>query len=658
LTAPADGGKKRRERRLSQKKKNGPAGEKPMVNAAVAPSASGGTLAPPRGGSALFATPAVVHEKRPDGSIVIASSRQLGAIPVCIGVLLERWAAKCPDRVFLAERSASGAWRTITYDETARAANAIGQALIDRGLGPDRPLLVLAENGIDHGLMALGAMHVGVPVAPVSTAYARMSQDFGKLRHIFGLVQPGLIYVDEADRYAKALETIGATGVEIVASRGGIAGTKLTPFAPLTELRPTPAVDAAFARVSPNTVAKILFTSGSTGQPKGVINTQRMLCANQESAAAAWTFLADHPLVLVDWLPWNHTFGGNHNFNMVLRNGGTLYIDEGKPVPALFGRSVANLRDVSPTVYLNVPRGYAALLDVLEKDEALQEKFFARLDLLFYAAAALPQSLWDRLETLGRKVRGRKVPFISSWGLTETAPAVTMVHFPIDRPGNIGVPGPGIQVRLVPDQDKLEIRVKGPNVTPGYFKAPDLTAKAFDEEGWLRTGDAVRLADPHDPAAGLLFDGRTAENFKLTSGTWVNVGMLRTAIIAAGAPVIEDAVLTGHDRDEIGLLIFPSLAGLRGLCPHLAADAPLDALVADPAVRNALAAGLARHNAQAQGSSMRIARALIMTEPPSIDANEITDKGYLNQRAVLTKRAALVERLYAGSAHADVLAIA
>jgi feruloyl-CoA synthase len=496
-----------------------------------------------------------------------------------------------------------------------------------------------------------------VPVVPVSTPYARVSQDFAKLRYIFDLVQPGLIYVDEAERYAKALEAIGATRVEVVASRGSLGATQVTPFATLTEVLPTPAVDAAFAEVGPDTLAKILFTSGSTGQPKGVINTQRMMCANQESAAAAWTILNEHPPVIVDWLPWNHTFGANHNFNMMLRNGGTLYIDEGKPVPALIGKSIANLREVSPTLYFNVPRGYAALLDHLEKDEALQQKFFARLDLMLYAAAALPQSLWDRLERLGLKVRGRKVPFIASWGMTETAPAVTMVHFPMDRPGNIGVPGPGMELKLVPVEDKLEIRVKGPNVTPGYFKAPDLTAKAFDEDGWLMTGDAVRFAEEGNPAAGLLFDGRVAENFKLTTGTWVNVGMLRPAVIAAGAPVIEDAVITGHDGDEIGLLIFPSLAGLKALCSDLGADAKLEDMVGHPAVKAALAEGLAKHNAQAQGSSMRIARCLVMTEPPSIDANEITDKGYLNQRAVLTKRAALVERLHAETASSDVIVI-
>ncbi|HWE21615.1 MAG TPA: feruloyl-CoA synthase, partial [Hyphomicrobiaceae bacterium] len=579
-------------------------------------------------------------------------------VPRSLGVLLERWAAAQPDRLFLAERNAAGGWRHLTYEEAARAANAIGQSLLDRGLSQARPLMILAENGIDHGLMMLGAMHVGVTVVPVSTAYARLSQDFGKLRYIFGLVEPSLVYVDEADRYAAALEAIGATRIEIVASRGSLGAARPTAFSALADVRPTPAVDAAFAAVGPDTVAKILFTSGSTGQPKGVINTQRMLCANQESTAAAWTFLKERPPVLVDWLPWNHTFGGNYNFNMVLRNGGTLYVDEGKPAPALIGRTVANLKEVSPTIYLNVPRGYAMLLDHLERDAGLQETFFARLDLLFYAAAALPRSLWDRLEALSVKVLGRKVTFVSSWGMTETAPSHTMVHFPLDGPGNVGVPGPGMAVKLVPDADKMEIRCKGPNVTPGYFKAPDLTRQLFDAEGWLKSGDAMRLADAADPAIGLVFDGRVAENFKLLTGTWVNVGMLRTAVIAAGAPVIEDAVITGHDRDEIGLLIFPSLAGLRSLCPALGPEAPLGELVGQPAVRAALVEGLQRHNAQAGGSATtRIARCLLLTEPPSIDASEITDKGYLNQRAVLAKRAALVERLHADQTTADVIVI-
>jgi feruloyl-CoA synthase len=615
------------------------------------------------GDRALFASPEITAQRRPDGAMVISSRRRLEHVPRSVGALLERWAAADPGRVFLAERNASGGWRRVTYGETAEAVNSIAQSLIDRRLGPGRPVVILAENGIDHALMALGAMHVGVPVVPISTAYARLSHDFGKLRYILGLVEPGLIYLDEADRYAKALEAIGVPGVEIVASRGSLAcaqgGARVTPLSALAEVRPTPAVDAAFAKVGPETLAKILFTSGSTGQPKGVLNTQGMLCANQESAAAAWTFLTRQPPVLVDWLPWNHTFGGNFNFNSVLRNGGTLYIDDGKPVPGLIGRSVANLKEVSPTFYLNVPRGYQMLLDHLESDAELRAGFFARLDVLFYAAAALPRSLWDRLEALSLKVLGRKVPFISSWGMTETAPSVTIVHFAIDGPGNIGVPGPGMAVKLVPDADKLEIRVKGPNVTPGYFKAPELTRELFDAEGWLKTGDAVRLADPADPAAGLMFDGRVAENFKLTTGTWVNVGMLRTAVIAAGAPVIEDAVVTGHDRDDVGLLIFPSLAGMRGLCPGLGPDAGLPDLVRQPAVRAALVEGLRRHNAEVgHHATMRIARCLLLTEPPTIDANEITDKGYLNQRAILANRAGAVERLHADPPGAEVIVLA
>jgi feruloyl-CoA synthase len=517
--------------------------------------------------------------------------------------------------------------------------------------------LILADNGIDHALLTLAAMHVGVPVVPVSTAYARLSRDFAKLRYIYDLVEPALVYVDAAEHFGEALQAIGATRAEIVASRGRLRGVELTSFASLKATEPTAAVAAAFAQVGPDTVAKILFTSGSTGQPKGVINTQRMMCVNQESAAATWPFLEQHPPVIVDWLPWNHTFGGNHNFNMMLRNGGTLYIDEGKPVPALIGHTVANLREISPTVVFNVPRGYAALLDHLESDPVLRHSLFRRLDMLLYAAAALPQSLWDRLRRHSLEVRGEPVPFVSSWGLTETAPIATSVHWPLERPGNIGLPVPGVELRLVPVGEKLEVRVKGDNVTPGYFKNLEQSRAAWDEEGWFKTGDAVRLADPANPAAGLLFDGRTAENFKLSSGTWVNVGTLRPALIAAGAPVIEDVVVTGHDRDELGLLIFPNLASLRALTCDLGSSATVAERLADLRVRQVVAAGLAQHNAQVQGSSRRIARCLLLGEPASIDAGEITDKGYLNQRAVLSARAALVARLYAEPTPPEVILI-
>lgn len=602
----------------------------------------------------LFAEAEVLVEHSPGGAMILRSPHALGECPRSLGTLLQSWAERAGERTFLAQRDASGAWRRLSYRAALDAACAIGQALIDRGLGPERPVLILSDNGIDHALLALGAMHVGVPVCPVSTAYSRLSQDFVKLRYVRDLVAPGLIFADDGQRYEAAIAALGLGDAELVVSANPPRGARATAFAALLETRPTAAVDRAFAAVGPDTVAKILFTSGSTGEPKGVINTQLMMTSNQESYARAWPFLERRPPVILDWLPWNHTFGGNSDFNMILRNGGTLYIDEGRPVPGLIENSVANLREVSPTLYLNVPRGFAMVLDFLERDAALARSFFRELDLILYAGAALPQSLWQRLEALSLAAVGRKAVMVSAWGTTETAPLATLVHYPIERAGNIGLPAPGCEIKLVPEGDKLEIRVRGPNITPGYWKRPDLTEAAFDAEGFYRPGDAARLEDPLEPRRGIVFDGRLGENFKLSSGTWVGVGALRVTLIAACAPVVEDAVITGHDRDEIGLLVFPSLAGCRALCPDLA-DAPLAALIRENAVRDALAGALARHNATAGGSSHRVARALLLDAPPSIDKGEITDKGYINQRAVLTNRAALVERLYAEPAAADII---
>jgi feruloyl-CoA synthase len=556
-------------------------------------------------------------EKRADGALLLRSPQKLGPYSRCVTEWLVQWSDAEPARVFLAERKGEG-WRKVSYREAYGAVRRIGEALLERGLGAERPVAILSDNSIENALLALGAMHVGVPVAPVSPAYSLMSNDFGKLKYIFELVQPGLVFAAEPQRFGTALEAVGA---------------KSTPVAELLETNPGSLLEREHLKVGPDTVAKILFTSGSTGIPKGVINTHRMLCANQQMLLQAWPFLQDAPPVLVDWLPWNHTFGGNHNFNLLLRHGGTLYIDGGKPVPGLVETTVRNLKEVAPTMYFNVPRGYELLLPYLESDAELRRNFFRRLEVLFYAAAALPQNLWDRLLRLARQERpGGDLAMLSAWGSTETAPLATSVHFHMDRPGVIGLPVAGCELKLVPFGGKLEVRVRGSNVTPGYYKRRDLTAAAFDEEGFYRIGDAVKLADEADPAKGVVFDGRVAEDFKLSTGTWVNVGQVRMRLIAAADPLVQDAVITGHDRNEVGALVFLSAA---------AKDMKAEE------IRSRLSASLLKLKAEG-GSSTRPTRLLVMDEPPSIDANEITDKGYMNQRAVLERRAALVERLHAG----------
>jgi feruloyl-CoA synthase len=566
-----------------------------------------------------FAPPRIQSEARPDGSTILTSPEPLGDYGRALGDWLVRWAARAPDRGFLAER-AGDAWRTVTYGDALDAARRIGQGLLARGLTPSTPVAILSDNSVNHALLALGAMHAGIPVAPISPAYSLVSRDHAKLRGIFDRLRPGLVFADEPERFAPALKAVGATAASLDA---------------LLDSEPGARIDEAFAAVGPDSVAKILFTSGSTGVPKGVINTQRMLCSNQQAWAQVWPFLNHTPPVLCDWLPWNHTFGGNGTFNMALRNGGTIYIDHGKPAPGLIDTTVRNLREISPTVYFNVPRGYDLLLPYLESDDELRRSFFSRLDVLFYAAAALPRSLFDRLVALANANGGDRLSMLSGWGATETAPLATCVHYPIDRPSVVGNPAPGIELKLVPAGDKQEVRVRGPNVTPGYYGEPHLTREAFDDEGFYRIGDAMTFVDPHDPARGLAFDGRLAETFKLTSGTWVHAGAVRLAVIAACSPVVQDAVITGHDRDEIGALLFLN-------------PAAIDVLGLDhAALRDKLRQALVELRASSTGSSTAPARLLILEEPPSVDG-EITDKGYINQRATLTRRAALVDELYAG----------
>ncbi len=582
--------------------------------------------------------PAVEIEERADGSRILRSPVPLGPYPPTLSERLFHWVQTTPKRVFLGERCTDG-WRKVSYGAAGSTILALAAGLLRRGLSAERPLAILSDNSVDSGLLMLAAMHVGVPVAMISPAYSLLLGDLGKLRAIGSKIRPALVYADDGQRYARALEVFAGLGGESLVGSEGLASLCLAPAAEFSAR-----VQVRHAQTGPDTVAKILFTSGSTGKPKGVINTQRMLCANQRAIAQLWPFLESTPPVLVDWLPWNHTFGGNHNFNMVVFHGGTLWIDGGKPAPGLFERTLQNLREHSPTLYFNVPRGFDSLLPALEADRALRERFFADLQVVFYAAAALPQSLWARLERLSERVCGRRIFMASAWGATETAPLCTQVHYPIPHAGVIGLPAPGAELKLVPVADKLEARVRAPWVTPGYIDEPELTAAAFDEEGFYRTGDALRLADPAAPERGLVFAGRIAEDFKLTSGTWVHVGSLRLAVIEASAPVVQDAVITGDGRAGLGALIFPSLAGAREITDN--AEASLDELCRSPLVREHLRAGLVEHNARNPQNSRRIDRALLQAEPPQLRAGEITDKGYINQRAVGERRAGEVERLY------------
>jgi feruloyl-CoA synthase len=589
----------------------------------------------------LFATPEIVAERRADGSILLRSAMPLQPSARCVGDWLEHWARQTPDRIFLGERSSVNAsWTTVTYRDVLRQVRSVAAWILAQGLSAERPLVVLSDNSIDHALLALGAMHVGVPIATISPAYSLMSKEFDRLKSMIGLLDPGAIYVSHLKPFAPALAAIEPLHSARI-MHGGTDGGGTISFRSVVAASETSAVAKAFAAVTPDTIAKFLFTSGSTGTSKAVINTQRMLTSSQQAKAQIWPFLENPQtdLVLLDWLPWSHTFGANHNFNLVLRNGGTLYIDGGKPAPGLFATSLANLRTVMPTVYFNVARGYDMLISALRGDDELRRRFFSEVRLAFYAATALPQNLWDAMEELSFKTAGRALPMVSAWGSTETSPLATDCHFQADRSGNIGVPVPGTELKLVPTGDKLEARVRGPNVTPGYWKAPELTAKAFDADGFYLIGDAMTFADPDRPERGLFFDGRIAEDFKLDSGTWVSVGALRIAGIAALAPLAQDIVVAGHGGGHVHFLVFPNIAACRAHA-GLPDSAAVAEVIGNEKVRAGIASGLAKLKAQSGGgSSGHATRALLLAEPASVDGGEITDKGYINQRAVLTRRA-------------------
>jgi feruloyl-CoA synthase len=579
---------------------------------------------------------------------MLRSNEPLGPYETQLGDMMRHWADARPDGIFLAERNPDGDWRSVTYAEARVQCDAISQSLLDRGLGADKPVMLLSGNGIDHGLLSFAAMQVGIPIAPVSPAYSLMSADFAKVKLIRELVQPGLVYAASNAQFEKVLAAVPFGDAEMVIGDD---------FSKLTAATPGTGVEDAYRSVTGDHVAKYLFTSGSTGTPKGVINTQRMLCANQQMSVQQIPYYMEVAPVMVDWLPWNHTFGGNYVLNLALKTGGALYIDEGKPAPGLIEKTAANLKDIAPTAYYNVPAGYGMLLPFLENDKELRENFFSRVGLIFYAAAALSADLWQRLERLAIETTGERIVMVSAFGSTESAPLMTGAHWLVSQAGNVGNVTPGAEVKLAPDENKLEIRGRGPNITPGYLGRPDLTEAAFDADGFFRFGDAMRLEDDKDASKGMLFDGRVAEDFKLASGTWVHPGVLRPDLIAAAAPVIQDAVIAGHDRDYITALAWPNAAGLRGLI-GAAEDADIDALMRETKTRDYIRDAVRAHNQTSGGGSSRaVKRLLLMAEPPLIDANEITDKGYVNQRACLERRADLVQRLYPETPDAEIILI-
>jgi feruloyl-CoA synthase len=602
--------------------------------------------------------PSLNVTRKPDGTIYIESRHPLGAMHRSIIHLFEEKAALHPERRLLGERvpqpdGKTGDWRFITYGEANAHANAIAQAMLDRGLGPDAPLMVLSGNSIRHMVMMLAAMKARVPIAPVSVAYSVMSGDHGKLRHVFETTQPKMIFAEQGPVFARALAALPLDGIEVVTAIP-VPDRKTMSYDDLLKTNAGPQVAASVAKVDHDTVAKYLFTSGSTGMPKGVIQTHRMMCAVIAGQEALRTEEQDPNEIpeSLEWMPWNHISAGNIGFNGNLNAGGTIRLDAGKPLPGLFDETIRNLRDVAPLVFGSAPIAFGWLADAMERDPALRDQFFSKLKYAGYGGATLSQDIYERFQALAIAATGHRIPLTTMYGATETQ-GITVVHWLTERVGLVGLPLPGITLKLVPNGTKLEVRVKGPTVTPGYHKRDDLTKKAFDEEGFYSLGDAAKFVDEDDPEKGLVFDGRVTEDFKLDSGTWVSVGTLRAQAAAAASPLIFDCVVCGQDKAFVGLLAWPSLAAAQ----QLSDGKTPDAIIADPRVRAAIREKFAAHNEANPGSSTRIRRVILMAEPPSIDGHEITDKGYVNQRATLERRHALVDKLYEKAPGEDVIEI-
>nr|WP_282598788.1 feruloyl-CoA synthase [Pseudomonas emilianonis] len=581
------------------------------------------------------------------GVLHMRSLEPLAELPARLLDRLVHWARVRPEQTFIAARQADGDWRRVSYAQMLESVRAIAQGLLSYGLSADKPLALLSGNDIEHLQVALGAMYAGIPYCPVSPAYSLLSQDFAKLRHVCDLLQPGLVFVSDAAAYQRAIDAVLPAETPLISVRGHVPGRAQVSFASLLQTPGGSAADQAFNATGPDSIAKFLFTSGSTKLPKAVITTQRMLCANQQMLLQTFPVFGEEPPVLVDWLPWNHTFGGSHNVGIVLYNGGTFYLDNGKPTAQGFAETLRNLKEVSPTAYLTVPKGWEELVSALEQDAELRECFFARMKLFFFAAAGLSQSVWDRLDRVAEQHCAERIRMMAGLGMTEAAPSCTFTTGPLSMAGYIGLPAPGCEVRLVPVDGKFEGRFRGPHIMPGYWRAPEQTAEVFDEQGFYCSGDAIKLADPNRPQLGLMFDGRIAEDFKLSSGVFVSVGPLRNRAVLEGSPYVQDLVITAPDRECLGALVFPRLYECRRLA-GLNADASDAEVLASAPVRQWFGDWLQRLNCDATGNASRLEWIALLDEPASIDRGEITDKGSINQRAVLQWRAAKVEALYRG----------
>jgi feruloyl-CoA synthase len=600
----------------------------------------------------------IAVEHRSDGVLVLRSRIPLQPYARHLPAFLERWAIERPNRIWLAQRrGAQRQWYKLSYTHAKRTVDALTQALLDLNLDADRPLAILSGNSIEQGLMTMASMQARLAAAPISPAYSLLSQDHAKLKTIFRLIRPGVIFVQDGVAFDHALAALDLEGVTVVHVDRPPLGCRSLAFVDLANTTVTSAVAETVAAIEPDTVGKLLFTSGSTGMPKAVINTQRMMCANLAMVQQARpSGPNDPPQVLLDWMPWSHTMGGNAAFNLLLAEGGTLYIDEGRPQPGLFDETLRNLNEISPTYFANVPAGFAMLVTALERDDELCRKFFGNLRLLAYGGARLPDDLYDRMQKLAIRTTRERIVFYTGWGSTETAPVATGTYWDTERVGLIGLPFPGVELKMVPSGAKYELRLRGITVTSGYYRSPELTASAFDEEGFYKIGDAGVFVDPAQPAEGLIFAGRVAEDFKLTTGTFVHVGSLRVAALAAASPILQDALVTGQDRPYVGLLGWPNLEGCRQMLGRPLVT--LEDLVEDPMLLGHLRERLRAHNKTVgMASSMRIERVLLMSDPPSMDGNELTDKGYINQRAGLERRAAYVERLYRDPIPSSVIAV-